>query len=209
MREPFSGLSHLFGVVLSAIGLIWLLSLVQGDWSKVITVSIYGLSTMCMFAASAALHLLKGSPQTLLRLRKLDHASIYLVIAGTYTPIGYHLLSGPSRWMLLGIIWLMAMLGIIYKLRRLDWHGQSYLSTLYYLLMGWFAIVAAPFWLPRVTPQVAALIVGGGIVYTIGAVVFMLERPNLHRHFGFHELWHCFVLGGSALHFFAMALFLI
>lgn len=208
MREPFSGLSHLLGAFLSVLGFIWLLTLTQGDWAKVITVSIYGISTMCMFAASAALHLMNGSDKLLLRLRKLDHAAIYLMIAGTYTPIGYHLMVEPLRWMVLSTIWVMATLGIIYKLRHLDWDGQSHLSTGYYLLMGWLAILIAPLWLPRVSIEIAALIIGGGIVYTIGAIIFILERPNFHRHFGFHELWHCFVLSGSALHFFAVALFL-
>ena len=202
-REPMNGFTHLIGVPLGIIGLIWLVSETRDYPEKMISMVIYGVSIILLYAASTTFHLVKGSERTVLRLRRIDHAAIYIMIAGTYTPIVYNVLSGNWRWGILGLVWALAVTGVVYKLLFL--HGdRNHLSTLLYVGMGWMGILIFPLALPQMQSGALWLILIGGVVYTIGAVVFTLQKPNLHRHFGHHELWHLFVLAGSALHFAAV-----
>ncbi len=201
-REPVNGFSHLAGAVLGLVGLVWLIHAVQGDVPKLISVTIYGLSLVLLYSSSAALHLIYASPRWHLWLRRFDHAAIYLLIAGTYTPIVYNVLSGTWRWGVLGIVWALAVFGVIWKLFFLRKDGI--LSVLFYVGMGWVGIITVPVALNLMSPLVIALILGGGIAYSVGAVVFARQRPNLHPHFGHHELWHMFCLLGSVLHFAAI-----
>lgn len=205
-REPVSGLTHLAWAILSVVGLVWLVLLTHDDTAKMITMVIYGISTLLLFGASAFFHLSHGSEQRLLLLRRLDHAAIYLMIAGSYTPFLYNLLQGPPRWLMLLLVWSLAVVGIVYKLFFL--RGSSHISTVFYLGMGWLALLAAPYWLPLLDGVALLLLLGGGMVYSVGALVYMAERPNLHRHFGHHELWHLFVMGGSVMHFLVIAYYI-
>ena len=201
-REAVSGITHLFAACLSIVGMIWLIIISHHQLDKLFIVAFYGITMTLLFLASARLHLSHGSPEYMLKLRRQDHASIYLVMAGTYTPMIYLLLTGVWRWGMLLIIWMFCSIGMYWKLKRLN--GRSHISTIMYLCGGWFAIISAPQWVPRLPGGTIVLIVAGGIVYSIGALVFALEKPNLASHFGFHELWHLFVIAGSILHFFAM-----
>jgi hemolysin III len=206
-REPVSGFTHLAGAVLGIAGLVWLLVGSTGDPGKMLSVLVYGVSLVLLYSASTALHLINGSPQTVRWLQRLDHAAIYALIAGTYTPICYNLLTGGWRWGLLGVVWAVAVAGIVFKLvaRKID----SHLSTLGYVSMGWIAVFAAPHLLQQLPAGAIWLLVGGGLLYSIGAVIFATRRPNFHPHFGFHEVWHLFVLGGSGLHFAAILLYAV
>ena len=202
-REPVSGFTHLAGAVLAAIGLIGLIAGTAHDPERQIPAVVYGISLVLVFCASSALHLTRGSDRTILWLQRIDHASIYLLIAGTYTPFCVLLLSGMSRWVMLIFIWAIAAVGVIYKLLFLKKDGL--LSTVAYVAMGWVGIILIPTVGSLLPAAAIALVLGGGVIYTIGAVIFALGRPNLHRYFTFHDLWHLFVLGGSALHFIAVA----
>lgn len=207
-REPVNGFTHLLGVFLGFAALVWLIVMTQDQAAKLISVTIYGVSVILLYAASTTFHLVNGSERTVLLLRRLDHAAIYIMIAGTYTPIVYNVLSGYWRWGVLVVMWALAAVGIVYKLLFL--HGnRNHLSTLLYVLMGWLAILILPQALALMEPEAILLIAAGGLVYTTGAVIFALQKPNFHRHFGHHELWHLFVLGGSILHFIAIALYII
>jgi hemolysin III len=206
-REPVNGLTHLVGAILASLGFVWLLTVTRGDAPKMIAVAIYGISQILIFAASATFHLTKGSDQTLLWLRRLDHAAIYIVIAGTYTPFCCLVLTGNTRWLLLGLVWTMALSGAAYKLLFLN--GQSLWSLFSYLAMGWLGILALPEGLALLPQGAVMLLISGGIVYTIGAIIFGLQKPNFHPQFGHHELWHLFVMGGSALHFFAIIRYVV
>lgn len=208
VHEPFNGFSHLLGALLTVIGTIWLVGQVRDEATKVVTVVIYGVSTMLTFSSSAALHLIKAGEPIRRWLRRADHASIYVMIAGTYTPFCYHVLTNEGwRWGILGTVWILAAAGVAYKL--FFWNKDSHLSTVLYVLMGWLGVVLAPQFLQVVPSPILWLLIGGGVTYSIGAVVFALEKPNFHRHFGFHELWHVFVLAGSILHFVAVLLLLL
>ena len=205
-REPVSGFTHLAGAILGVGALAWLVAQTQHDLGKMLSMAIYGISLVLLYSASAALHLIHGSPRTFLWLKRFDHAAIYALIAGTYTPICYNALAGGWRWGMLSTIWALALVGILGKLLFLKESGH--LSTLLYVGMGWMAVLVLPALLQRVPLEALLLLLGGGLLYTIGSVIFALQKPNFHPHFGFHEVWHLFVMGGSALHFAAVLLYI-
>ncbi|MBZ0293389.1 MAG: hemolysin III family protein [Anaerolineae bacterium] len=207
-REPVNGFTHLFGVFLGFIGLIWLVIATHDHTAKLLSVVIYGVSVIVLYSASTTFHLVKGSEKTVFLLRRIDHAAIYIMIAGTYTPIVYNILSGYWRWGMLAAIWSLAVIGIVYKLLFLQ-GNRNHLSTILYVAMGWMALLIFPKAIALMPLPAIVLVVAGGLVYTMGAVIFALQKPNFHRYFGHHELWHLFVLGGSALHFAAIAGYII
>jgi hemolysin III len=199
-REPVSGFTHLAGALLGAVGLVWLVTLTWGDVPRMATMIVYGVSMVLLYSASAALHLVKGPPQLLVWLNRFDHAAIYALIAGTYTPLCYNLLTGGWRWGMLSTIWAMAAIGIVYKLSRPYWKAGHF-STLFYVGMGWLGVLLIPELIRLLPLPAIGLLAGGGLLYSAGAVIFALQKPNFHPQFGFHEVWHLFVLGGSTLHF--------
>jgi hemolysin III len=202
-REPVNGFTHLIGVPLGFAGLLWLISLTHEQPDKMLSMIVYGVSIMLLYAASAMFHLVKGSDQLVLILRRIDHAAIYVLIAGTYTPLVYNILSGTWRWGVLGVIWGLALIGIVYKLLFLR-GNRNHISLVTYILMGWIGILVIPHALPLIEGRVLVFILAGGLAYTIGAVIFALGRPNFHIYFGHHEIWHLFVLAGTTFHFAAV-----
>jgi hemolysin III len=206
-REPVNGFTHLAGALLSLVALIWLIMATWQDPVKMLVVAIYGVSLTLLFSASAALHLTQGTPRLLLQLERFDHAAIYVLIAGTYTPFCYKLLDGGWRIGMLALVWGLATVGVLYT--AFFHHHSTHLTTLLYVAMGWIAVLVAPQVLSRIPLGALILLVAGGFNYSLGAVVYARKQPNLHRHFGSHELWHLFVLGGSALHFWAIARYVV
>jgi hemolysin III len=202
LREPVNGLTHLVGALLAFVGLIVLLAS-AGRVNQIVAFGIFGLSLIALYAASALYHLLPLSPRGTARLRRLDHMMIFVLIAGTYTPFCLLALEGGWRVGLLGLIWGLALCGVLLKL---FWMGAPrWLSVALYLGMGWIALVAAPA-LFRVMPAGGmAWVLAGALVYSAGALIYGLKRPNpVPGVFGFHELWHLFVMAGSACHFWAV-----
>ncbi|MBE0408848.1 MAG: hemolysin III family protein [Anaerolineales bacterium] len=199
-RDPISGLSHLFTAVFAVFGLVALLIFGWGQTGKTISLLIYGLSLMLMFSASAAYHLYNGSPQGIQLLRKLDHTAIYLLIAGTYTPISYNLFGGFWQWGLLLIIWLLALAGIITKLFVID--APRWLTAGLYLCMGWLAILGLREMIISLPPGGLTWLLLGGAFYTLGAVIYITKTFDLYPGvFGFHEVWHIFVILGALSHY--------
>lgn len=204
-RDPFSGLSHLIGALLAIIGTSFLLqrSIEEGDLLKMTSYSIFGLSMFLLYLASALYHLIKASPQILLTLQKIDHLMIYFLIAGTYTPFCLLAIKGTLGIVLLTIVWTLAFGGIFLSFYWI--HAPRWFSTSIYLIMGWMIV-----WVIRPIMQTLPtggliLLLAGGLSYSIGAVIYALKRPNLiPGYFGFHELWHLFVLGGTTCHFFSV-----
>jgi hemolysin III len=198
-KEPVSGFTHLAGFMLAVAGVAWLA--VRGACAGVL---VYGASLVALYAASSAYHLVPGGKRVARMLRAFDHVAIFLLVAGTCTPVLSRALEGTARVAMLASIWGAAAVGIVL---RASWRrAPRAVYTALYVAMGWMAVLR---WtdLRRALPvEVVALILAGGIVYTLGAVVYALRRPNpFPRVFGFHEIWHLFVLGGSALHFAAVA----
>lgn len=205
-REPVSGLTHAAGAVLALGGMVWLVHLTRHDIPKMLTVIVFGASMIVLYTASAVLHLYRGSKQMIRRLNQFDHAAIYVMIAGTYTPFLYILLAGGWRWGTLVAIWAVAIIGAAIKL---VYFWQGHVSTMLYVSMGWLGVIVAPRILPVLEMPALWLLAGGGVIYMVGALIFALRRPNFHPRFGFHELWHVLVLAGSALHFAALRVILL
>jgi hemolysin III len=209
LREPVSGLTHLAGVLLALVGLGVLLVRASGAGrvDQFVAFGVFGCSLVALYAASTLYHLLPVSPATVARLRKLDHVAIFVLIAGTYTPICVLALEGGWSVGVLGLVWTLALCGGLLKVFWMD--APRWLSVGLYLAMGWLAVIAASAIFQAVPPGGIAWILGGGLVYSVGAVIYGFKWPNLVPGvFGFHELWHLFVLAGSACHFLAMLLYI-
>ena len=201
--EKFNAVSHLIGTVLALAGAIVLvvLAAIGGDPWKVVSVAIYGVTLVVMYSSSALYHSVRGRAKDVLR--KMDHQSIYLLIAGSYTPFCLVTLRGPWGWSLFGIVWGLAVLGGLQELRPRN--DARILSVVLYLLMGWVALVA-------LIPLVHALgragfawVAAGGLFYTVGIIFYALDTRVTHAH----GVWHLFVLAGSAAHYVAILKYVI
>ncbi|HKJ45105.1 MAG TPA: hemolysin III family protein [Balneolales bacterium] len=201
-REPVSGLTHLTGALLSVFGLI-LLVYQANNTVQTIAFSIYGLSLILLYTASSLYHLLPVSQKIIDLLQRLDHMMIYILIAGTYTPFTLLALHGGLKWGMFSTVWVLAFTGIILKL--VWFNAPRWLSTIFYLGMGWLAIVMFPELINDLNMNGIIWIGLGGLSYTIGAVIYATKKPNPFPNvFGFHEIWHIFVLFGSFCHFWSI-----
>lgn len=209
LREPTSSLTHLFAAGLSLIGLFWLIALTYHDPALLITIIIYGLCSIALYVASGVYHGVNGTPDTLKLLVKFDRVGIFLKIAGTYTPIVYYYLDGTWRWMILLVVWAMAISGSLYVLFfYVRGVSPRFISTTFYVVMGCAGLVAAPRLTAAMPSGAVALVLAGGAMYLIGALVYSLNKPNFHKHFNAHDLWHVFVMGGSAFMFAAILVYI-
>lgn len=208
-REPDNGLTHLAGALLAVIACAVLvrLALDAGTLRHLIAFATFGLSLVGLYTASALYHSLPLGEVGLDRLLRLDCTMVFVLIAGSYTPFCLVALRGGWRWGLLGLVWGLALGGSALKLRRMD--APIWLSTALYVALGWVALLAAPA-LAAAVPRGGLLwVIAGGIIYTVGAVIFALERPRLRPGiFGSHALWHLLVIAGSACHVWAVARYL-
>jgi hemolysin III len=197
-RDPFSCYSHLLGAVLSVAALVALLVWYAKSPRHAVGFAIYGASLVVLYSASAIYHWLQLPPRGEEILRRFDHVAIFGLIAGTYTPVCLVNLCGAWGWSVLGVVWGVALVGTLLQLFYR--HMPPRVSTAIYLGMGWVAVVAfAP--LARRMPVAGLMwLIGGGLAYTVGSVIYMLERTRLS-----HEIFHVFVLAGSTLHFVFMA----
>ncbi len=208
-REPISGLTHLAGAILSVAALVRLLfvAVKYGNGWHIISFAVFGVSLILLYGSSAAYHLVKVSPRIIQNLRRLDHTMIYILIAGTYTPFCLGPLRGPWGFWLLAVIWIAALFGLCFSVFWIE--APRWLATTLYILMGWAIVTAAkPLWhnLPYST---LAWLVIGGLLYNCGAIIYMLKRPDPWPGvFGFHEIWHLFVLAGSLSHFISVVRYL-
>jgi hemolysin III len=207
LREPFNGLSHLGGAVAAFFGQIALLIVSWPVAAKVISVLIYGISLIALFSASATYHLAKVKPGFQQVLRKFDHSAIYILIAGTYTPFCINAFTGFFRWGLLAIIWTIAFVGIIINIFYIN--SPRWLSASVYVVMGWLCLSAVGQMAALPATAVIWMLIGG-IIYTLGAVIYATKIFNfVPGKFGFHEIWHIFVLLGAAAHFVAVMSLLV
>ena len=196
--EKFNAVTHLVGAVLALAGAVFLvvIAAIGGDPWKVVGIAVYGTTLVSLYSLSGLYHSLRGRPKNVLR--KLDHQSIYLLIAGSYTPFCLVTLRGPWGWSLLGVVWGLAVLGGLQEFRPRN--GPRILSVVIYVAMGWVAIAA---WVPLLQalgPAGFAWLAAGGLFYTVGIVFFALDTRLAHAH----GLWHLFVLAGSACHYVAI-----
>lgn len=204
--EPISALLHLVAALLAAVGLLLLIVLTWHQPAKMLSLVVYGLSLVSLFTASTLLHGLKVAGRWREWLKRLDHAAIFLLIAGTYTPILYNLIPPRWRWPLLGTIWLVALAGILHKLTGVRIDGFWNVSI--YLIVGWGGVLPLALALPLArtfTPGGLALLLVGGLIYSAGFVVYYLQWPDpWPARFGHHEIWHLFVIGATLCHYLFM-----
>lgn len=204
-REPISGLTHMAGAILSLLGLVFLgiNALYNRGIVDFVIFGIFGLSLILLYSASTVYHLVKLSEKAIKKLRRLDHSMIYVLIAGTYTPICLIALRGKLGTGLLIGIWSLASLGIILKMFWLE--APRWLYTSFYVFMGWISVfVVVP--LARTIPTAGIWwMFAGGVLYTVGAVIYGTKWPKIRsKIFGFHEVFHIFVMLGSFCHYWLM-----
>ena len=201
--EWFNSISHLIGAALALVGLILLVVLAarQGDPWKIVSFSIYGITLLLLYTFSALYHSAHGKAKKVFR--KFDHLSIYLLIAGTYTPFSLITLRGGLGWSIFGAIWCLAILGIV--LDSLPQKGHRVLPLIIYIFMGWFILIALKPLLRALPKMGFAWLLLGGVFYTIGVVFYALDERVRH----FHGIWHLFVLAGSLSHYFTVLFYVV
>ncbi len=200
MREPVNALTHLGAALAAVAGLIALLAVGRDSWAKQLSLLVYGVSLIFMLTASGCYHLIRTSPRRQQLLRKVDHSSIFVLIAGTYTPICFNLFTGFWQWGMLALIWSLALAGTISKVFIIQ--TPRWFTTAVYLVMGWLALLAAPEILTVLPAGAVAWLLAGGVVFTLGAVVYATKALDFFPQvFGFHEVWHLFVIGGCLCHY--------
>lgn len=201
--EKFNAWSHLVGAVLALVGAVWLLAIasLQGDIWKIVSVAIYGVTLVSLYSASTVYHSVRGRAKAIMQ--KVDHFSIYLLIAGSYTPFCLVTLRGPWGWTLFGAVWGLAVIGILQEIKPRS--EARIMSIVIYAVMGWIVLVA-------VKPLIAALgtvgftwLAAGGALYTIGIIFFAYDTRFRH----WHGIWHLFVIAGSLLHFVAICFYVL
>lgn len=203
LREPVNSLTHWGGAILALAGLIALLIVGWSTPAKIVSLLVYGLSLIAMFSASATYHMVRARDRVLEILRKVDHSAIYLLIAGTYTPFCVNAFSGFWQWGMLGIIWSLAAIGIAVKIFYIK--SPRWLNAGIYVVMGWLCIAAIGEMLAVLPAWVIAWLIVGGVIYTLGAIVYVTKIFNFAPGvFGFHEVWHIFVMLAAAAHFVAV-----
>ena len=207
LRDPISGLSHLGAAILSVFGLIALIFFSWGDTPKLVSVTIYGITLIAMFSASATYHVSTFSPKVIEILRKIDHSAIYLLIAGTYTPFCVNAFSGFWQWGLLSIIWGLALIGIGIKIFII--RTPRRINAGIYLLMGWLIVAAIGEMIATLPAEVLTWLMMGGIMYTLGAIIYITKKMDfIPGVFGFHEVWHIFVILAAAAHYISILIFI-
>lgn len=211
LLEPINALTHVIGAIASLAGLIVLFGLTRENFPKMVSMLIYGLSMVFLYATSALLHGVKTTKENRMRLNRLDHMAIFLLIAGTYTPIAYNVFPDPWRWGILATVWLVVFLGSGYKLLSDRIHG--FLNASIYVFLGWGSIVPlvlASNLLPLIPVRGLLLLLAGGLIYTLGFLVYWFRRPDpWPGRLGHHEIWHLFVLAGSLCHFLFILIYIV
>ncbi len=200
LRDPISGLTHLGAAILAFFGLIALIVLAWGEPAKLTSLIVYGVSLILMFAASATYHMTISTPKVISILRKVDHSAIYLLIAGTYTPFCIINFSGFWKWGLLAIIWSLAIIGVGIKVFIIN--APRWVNAGVYLIMGWLVIAAMQEMLNALPIAALLWLIVGGVIYTLGAIIYITKKLDfVPGVFGFHEVWHIFVILAAAAHY--------
>lgn len=207
LREPVSSLTHMIAAALAFAGTVYML-VTATNLRSIIGALIFGVSMVILYIASTIYHGIHGSNKTIQALRRFDHAAIFVLIAGTYTPICLMSLKGPiGKWLLIAI-WVLAAAGIIPKMFLMNM--PKWVSSVIYLGMGWisvFFISPLKFALPTTA---LVLLIGGGVLYSIGAIVYTKKAPaKKNWSFGYHEVFHLFVMLGTAAHFLMISHYVI
>lgn len=204
--RPWSAITHGVGAVLALAGTVYLAvqSVLMGKWGHLAVFLIYGLSMVCLYTASTLYHCVNTTRSKRIALRKYDHCSIYLLIAGSYTPVCLTVLWGAGGLPLFIAIWGLALAGVVLTIAKLD--IPRWLTSVIYLVMGWLALFAIVPLSQRMAGLGMFWLILGGVLYTVGGVLYAVKWPGRNNpRFGCHEIFHVFILLGSIAHFMMMA----
>ena len=212
LKDKWSAITHFISMLMAIFAGIPLLIKAAQEPSKVyvVSLSIYVISMILLYFASTIYHSLDISERVNRNLRKFDHMMIFVLIAGTYTPVCLIALKGTLGIVLLSIVWGIAIIGIVVKALWIN--CPKWFSSVLYIGMGWTCVIAFTRLLDALTPQAFGWLLAGGLIYTVGGVIYALKLPifnKKHQSFGSHEIFHLFVTGGSVCHFIVMCIFLI
>ncbi|HJC89945.1 MAG TPA: hemolysin III family protein [Candidatus Mediterraneibacter excrementigallinarum] len=212
IKEPGSAITHFIGMLMAIFAAVPLLIKAANEPSRIyiISLAIYAASLILLYAASTSYHTFDISPKVNTILKKVDHMMISVLIAGSYTPVCLLVLKGRTGIILLSIVWTIAIAGILIKAFWV--YCPKWVSSVLYIGMGWTCVLAFTQILNNMSPAAFGWLLAGGIIYTVGGVIYALKLPifnSKHKNFGSHEIFHLFVMGGSACHFIVMYAFLL
>ena len=212
VKDPGSAITHFIGMLMAIFAAIPLLikAAPEPDRIYIISIAVYALSLILLYAASTTYHTFDRSKKVNTILKKIDHMMISVLIAGSYTPICLLVLKGRTGILLLSIVWGIAIAGILMKAFWIN--CPKWVSSVLYIGMGWTCVLAFTQILNSMSPAAFGWLLAGGLIYTIGGVIYALKLPlfnRKHQYFGSHEIFHLFVMGGSACHFIVMYAFVL
>lgn len=212
LKDPGSAITHFIGMLMAIFAAVPLLikAAREPDHIYLISLSIYAMSLILLYAASTTYHTFDFSEKVNTILKKIDHMMIFILIAGSYTPICLITLRGQTGTFLLSLVWGIAIIGIVLKAFWV--FCPKWVSSILYIGMGWTCVLAFTQILNSLSPAAFGWLLAGGIIYTIGGIIYALKLPifnNRHQNFGSHEIFHLFVMGGSMCHFVVMYAFLL
>lgn len=203
LRPLLRGVSHAYAFWAALVAAILLTVLVDPGTPRVSAV-VYGAGLCALFAASGTYHRWRWNPRWRPLLRRIDHSTIFVFIAASYTPVALLVMHGTLRWVILAAVWTGALVGIVLSVAWIT--APRVLSAACYLMLGWVSVVALPQMVQRMALAPLVLLAAGGVLYTVGAVVYATRRPNpWPRTFGFHEIFHVLVIAAAAVQFVALA----
>ena len=201
-KDPWSTYTHFAGFLGAIVGLVAMLMMTWGNAVTMTSTTIYGVSLALLFLASSSYHFFDLGDEGNAWLRRMDHAAIFLLIGGTYVPLFMHLLDGAWRVTMLSVVGALVLGGVLFKLALFDGARKSKAGTIMYVALGWLVVVPAYKMYPAISSESLAWLVSGGLAYTVGAVIYARKWPDPWPDtFGFHEVWHLFVLLGAGLHY--------
>ena len=212
VKDPGSAITHFIGMLMAIFAAIPLLIKAAHEPSRIylVSIAIYATSLILLYAASTTYHTFNISKKVNTVLKKIDHMMISVLIAGSYTPICLLVLGGRTGWILLAIVWGFAIAGILIKAFWV--FCPKWVSSVLYIGMGWTCVLAFTQLLNSLSPAAFGWLLAGGIIYTVGGVIYALKLPifnSKHKNFGSHEIFHLFVMGGSLCHFVVMYAFVL
>lgn len=212
IKEPGSAITHFIGMLMAMFAAVPLLIKAANEPSRIyiISLAVYAASLILLYAASTTYHTFDISEKVNTILKKIDHMMISVLIAGSYTPVCLLVLKGRIGIILLSIVWAIAIAGILIKAFWV--YCPKWVSSVLYIGMGWTCVLAFTQLLNNLSPAAFGWLLAGGIIYTVGGVIYALKLPlfnSRHKNFGSHEIFHLFVMGGSACHFIVMYAFLL
>lgn len=207
IKDPGSAITHFIGMVMAIPAAIPLLikAARQSDPLYIVAMGVYALSLILLYTASTAYHTFDRSERINTILKKIDHMMISVLIAGSYTPICLLVLEKKTGLVLLGIVWGIALIGILIKAFWV--YCPKWVSSVLYIGMGWTCVLAFGQIFHAMSPAGFGWLLAGGIIYTVGGIIYALKLPvfnNRHKYFGSHEIFHLFVMGGSLCHYIVM-----